>query len=143
VGLPVDPWRLAVWLQDRCGLFADGRYLELSITSGKRRVCRLVVTPRWYRFPFMAPDDLQLGALWTDPAWRRQGLARRTMAEAHRRFAGATQRFWYVTDSGNAASVALARASGYRPAGEGHRTRPVGIGLIGRYEIERATFIYP
>jgi RimJ/RimL family protein N-acetyltransferase len=135
---PFDPLRLAVWLQDRCGLFADGRYSELSLWSGERRVHRLVVTPRWYRFPFMAPGDLQLGALWTDPAWRRQGLARLAMAEAHRLFPGLSQRLWYVTDEANVASLALARSAGNRPVGEGRRTNPVGIAFIGRFELDSA-----
>ena len=107
--MPPYLWGGALLLQDRCGLFADGRYSELSLWSGERRIHRLVVTPRWYRFPFMAPGDLQLGALLTDPAWRRQGLARLAMAVAHRLFAGPSQRLWYVTDEANVASLALAR----------------------------------
>lgn len=136
---PFDPLRLAVWLQDRCGLFADERYTELSVWSGERQVHRMIVTPRWYRFPFMAPGDLQLGALWTAPAWRRRGLARFAMAEAHRLFPGPPQRFWYLTDDANIASVALACAAGYRPVGEGRRTNPVGLALIGRFELDRTT----
>lgn len=134
---PLDPLRLATWLQDRCGLFDDGRYTELSLWRGEQRVHRLVVTPRWYRFPFMNSGDLQIGALWTDPAWRRRGLARRTMAEAHRLFAGPSQRFWYVTDAANAASTALALAAGYQPCGEGRRTRPIGIGPLGQFRLDR------
>ena len=134
---PADPLRTLAWLQDRCRLFADGRYTELSLWRGERRVHRLIVTPRWYRFPFMEPGDLQLGALWTDPPSRRQGLARAAMAEAHRLFAGDAQRFWFVTDRANAASTALAHAAGYRLAGTGQRTSPIGIALLGQFRLDR------
>ncbi len=134
---PFDPLRVAVWLQDRCGLFADRRYTELSIWRGGKRIHRLIVTPRWHRFPFMEPGDLQLGGLWTDPSWRRRGLARWTMNRAHRLFGAPGQRFWYVTDSSNAASTVLAEAAGYRIVGEGRRTRPAGLALLGRFRLDR------
>lgn len=135
--LPVDPLRLAVWLQDRSGLFDDRRYTELSIWRGTVRIHRLIVTPRWHRFPFMMPGDLQLGGLWTDSALRRQGIARTAMSQAHRRFAASGQRFWYLTESANLASAALARAAGYRLVGEGQRTKPFGIAMLGQFRIER------
>ena len=131
-----DPLRLAVWMQHRHGLLADPRFTELSVWSGEVRVHRLIVTPRWYRFPFMESGDLQLGALWTDPAWRREGLARWTMNHAHRLFSAPGQRFWYVTDSLNTASTALAQAAGYRLVGKGRRTKPAGIALLGKFRLE-------
>jgi RimJ/RimL family protein N-acetyltransferase len=134
---PFDPLRWAVSLQHKLGLFDDDRYTELSIWCAAVRVHRLIVTPRWHRFPFMAPGDLQIGGLWTHPAWRGSGLARLAIDRAHRLCAAPGQRFWYVTDSANAASIALAHSAGYRRVGEGRRTKPVGIALLGRFELER------
>src|SRR5581483_4551060 len=34
-----------------------------------------LVQPRSFRYPFMSPDDLQIGGLWTMPAHRSRGLA--------------------------------------------------------------------
>ena len=133
----LDPLRAAVWLQDRCGLFADGRYTELSVWRGAVRIHRLIVTPRWHRFPFMAPGDLQIGGLWTDARWRRKGIARWTIDRAHRLFAAPGQRFWYVTDSDNGASKSFAEAAGYRLVGEGSRTKPAGIALLGQFRLEK------
>lgn len=135
--LAFDPLRWAVTMQHKLGLFEDERYTELGIWSAATLVHRLIVTPRWHRFPFMAAGDLQIGGLWTHPTWRRRGLARVAIERAHRLFAIPGQRFWYVTDSANAASLALARGAGYRLVGEGRRTKPVGIALLGWFEIER------
>jgi RimJ/RimL family protein N-acetyltransferase len=129
--------RAAVWFQDRLGLFADGRFAELSLWRGEELVHRLVVTPRWYRFPFMEAGDLQLGALWTSPRHRRQGLAFAAIGEAHRRFGGPGQRFWYVADADNRASTALARLAGYELVGTGRRSRPAGFPLLGQFRLDR------
>jgi hypothetical protein len=129
-----------VWFAfDRLGLFSSHDFEELSVWRGGRMLHRLIVSPRWFRFPFMAAGDLQIGALWTDSGVRRLGLARAAIAEAHRRHAAPGRAFWYVTDAGNAPSVALAEACGYRLAGEGRRTRPLGLPLFGQYRLEWPT----
>jgi RimJ/RimL family protein N-acetyltransferase len=119
----------------RLGLFAWNGFAELSVWEERRMLHRLVVTPRWFRFPFMASRDLQIGALWTAPHARRRGLARATIAEAHRRHP-ACNRFWYVTDDSNEASVRLASGCGYAPAGTGKRTRPLGLSALGRFRLD-------
>ncbi len=128
------------WLAiHRLGLFASDEFEEITIRRGGRRLHRLVVTPRWVRFPFMAPGDLQIGALWTAPEARRSGLARAAIAEAHGRHARVGRSIWYLADEANAASVALADACGYRLAGAGRRTRPLGFAAFGQFRLETVT----
>ncbi len=90
---------------------------------------------RWYRFPFMAAADLQVGGLWTHPDARRQGLARAAMREALRGHARPGQRIWTLVDAGNIASVSLIRSLGYRLVGTGDRSAPGGIGAIGQFRL--------
>jgi RimJ/RimL family protein N-acetyltransferase len=130
---------LAWFAFDRLGLFGSRDFQELSIWREGRPLHRLIVTPRWFRFPFMAEGDLQIGALWTAPEARRQGLARAAILEAHRRHAAPGRRFWYVVDEDNAASIALAEACGYRLAGAGRRTRPLGVRGLGRFRMDSVT----
>jgi RimJ/RimL family protein N-acetyltransferase len=132
-----DPLHLAVTIQHRLGLFEDDRYREISVWDQTVRVHRLIVTPRWHRFPFMAAADLQIGAVWTHPAWRQRGLARSAIERAHRLFGAPGQRFWYVTDGANGASMALAQSAGYRVVGEGRRTKRIGIALLGQFKLDR------
>lgn len=131
----VENW---VWFAfDRVGVFPSHAFEELSVWRGGRMLHRLVVAPRWFRFPFMAPDDLQIGALWTAPDARRAGVAAAAMAEVHRRHAAPGRRFWCLVDDGNAASIRLAEASGYRLVGTGRRTRPLGISPLGRFLMDK------
>jgi hypothetical protein len=125
------------WAFAKAGVFARRGFTEIAIMDEKCVVHRLIVTPGWYRFPFMSPHDLQLGALWTSPGSRRRHLAGAAIAEAHRRFAHEDARFWYVTDADNRASAALARSCGYRLVAAGARTRRFGSSLLGQYVIER------
>ena len=120
----------------RLGLFASDAFEELSIWRDRRMLHRLVVTPRWLRFPFMAPGDLQIGGLWTAPELRRTGLAQAAIAEANYRHAAPGRRIWYVVDEANAASIGLAEACGYRLVGAGRRTRPLGLPALGQFRLE-------
>jgi len=125
------------WALAASGSLSRRGFCELTIRRQGRLLHRLVVTPRWYRFPFMAARDLQIGSVWTAPAARQQGLARVVIAEAHRRFAGEPVAFWYVTDATNSASAALARACGYELVAVGRRTRRFGSRLFGQFVIDR------
>jgi GNAT superfamily N-acetyltransferase len=124
------------WALAKSGGFATATFAEIRINDGARVLHRLIVTPRWYRFPFMGGDDLQIGAVCTSPDARRRQLASAAIAEAHRRFGGDGTRFWYVTDAGNTASGALARSCGYELVATGRRTRRFGSRLLGKYVID-------
>ncbi len=125
------------WLFTKLRVFARRGFTEISIVDEGRLLHRLIVTPAWYRFPFMSPQDLQLGGLWTSPGSRRRHLASCAIAEAHRRFAHENIRFWYVTKADNHEFAALARSCGYRLVAGGKRTRKFGTSLLGQYVIER------
>ena len=125
------------WALAKAGAFARPGFVELRIQNDGQLLHRLIVTPAWYRFPFMAREDLQIGEVWTSPDARRKQLARAAIAEAHRRFADGSARFWYVTDANNFASGELARSCGYRLVATGRRTRRLGTSLLGQYVIDR------
>jgi RimJ/RimL family protein N-acetyltransferase len=125
------------WVLSKVGGFSRSGFAELRVERDGRVVHRLIVTPRWYRFPFMGPRDLQVGDVWTAPAARRQQLARAALGEVQRRFARDGATIWYVTEADNVASAALARACGYRHVATGRRTRRLGTALLGQYLIDR------
>ena len=126
----------AWWAFDRLGGFPQTAFAELTLWRGLRLVHRLILTPRWARFPFMARSDLQLGDLWTAPDERGGGLATLAMETAHALIAGRGVDVWYVTDAGKAASIRLAEKCGYKLVGSGRRTRPLGLGLFGRFRLD-------
>ena len=125
---------LGWWALDRLGLLADHRFAELSLRCSGRTLHRLVLTPRWHRFPFMADGDLQIGDVWTAPGARGRGLAWAAIAEVLRAGTGAA-RLWYIVDVANKPSVQLIERAGFALVGTGRRTHPLGIALAGRFEL--------
>lgn len=123
------------WLLAKLGLIDGRRFVELTLWIDDHLAQRLIVTPRWWRFPFMGVDDLQIGDVWTAPSWRGQGVARAAIAEAERLAAAWANRLWYVTDGANEASVRLAESSGFTLVGAGIRTAPLGIRAAGRFHL--------
>jgi GNAT superfamily N-acetyltransferase len=123
------------WLFDRLGLFGRPGFREVTIWRGGALTHRLILTPRWPRFPFMDADDLQIGDVWTRPEARGQGLARLGLAMVQA-LTLPDDRLWYLVEAGNAASIRLAEQAGYRLVGVGRRTRPLGLTLLGRFRLE-------
>lgn len=120
------------WAFDQLTIFARPDFAELTLWRGENLLHRLIITPRWFRFPFMDRADLQLGDLWTRPDARGQGLASLGV-ELARRMADPSDRLWYLVEADNAASIRLAARAGYRLTGVGRRSK----GLSGRFRLER------
>src|SRR5260221_7973514 len=65
-----------VWrLFQVCGVFASRDYAVVQIWRGAQLAHRSSVFPRYFRFPFMQPSDLQVGDTWTLESERGRGLA--------------------------------------------------------------------
>lgn len=96
---------------------------------------RAMLMPRFTRFPFMAPDDLQIGATFTTPEARGQGLALRAIHEVVEHFARLGRTFWYLTDETNLASVAVIRKAGFELAGTGGKRARCGLRFLGFYDM--------
>lgn len=134
-GLFANRTNRAWWLMDRAGALARPDLTVYAIHDRSRLLHRLLVTPQWYRFPFMGPRDLQIGMLWTDPEMRGRGLAAQAIAAVLADFAGCCPALWYVVDEGNEPSIRLIERIGFALAGVGERTRPLGIAALGRFVI--------
>lgn len=119
------------------GAFSRDDLTVYAVHSGERLLHRVLVTPRWYRFPFMAKDDVQLGDLWTDPDYRGRGLARLVAGAIHVDFSQSCGAFWYLVPEDNAASIRLVESLGYELVAVGTRTRPMGLSFLGQFKLTR------
>lgn len=71
-----------------------------------------------YLCAWIAADELSIGTIGVDPAWRRRGLARKLVLDAHRwaTFRGGAIAHLEVR-AGNAPALAMYEAMGYRKVG--------------------------
>lgn len=131
-----DPKLASYTLMNASGLFDSPSYgaVLLSNTDGTIDH-RSMIMPRFARFPFMAVNDLQIGATFTRPEARGSGLALRAVLEIVNRYGDSGRHFWYLTDEANAASVAVIRKAGFELAGTGGKRPRYGLRFLGFYDM--------
>jgi len=139
-GLPNSRFRLRFlfrWAVHRLHLFAGSGSGVLLIYDRRRLVHYSGFTPRYWRFPFVADNDFQIGDTWTDPAYRRRGLALFALQTVVTTLAKPGRRLWYVVESVNEPSIRVAEKARFALAAEGTWVKPWGIKLAGAYVIRR------
>ncbi|NDC39483.1 MAG: N-acetyltransferase [Proteobacteria bacterium] len=128
-------WQTAViWLIfQKTGVFASRSYAIVLIRQGAKIVHRSYIFPAFFRFPFMADTDVQVGDTWTAPLWRGHGLARLALQQASNQAANEGRTIWYVSDELNASSTRVARSCGFQLYARGERTARWGLRFFGAY----------
>jgi RimJ/RimL family protein N-acetyltransferase len=125
------------WAFDRARVFRNRDYAVLLGWKGGKLVHRLGVFPRYFRFPFMGRDDLQIGDVWTDPVHRGRGLAAYGLRFAiGRRDSSLPRTFWYLSQEANVASIRVAERVGFVRFGIATRTRRLGLRLLGQFQLQ-------
>jgi RimJ/RimL family protein N-acetyltransferase len=134
-GLPFLPF-FVWWLFHQFRVFANRGYAILLISQAGRVVHRSVLTPKYFRFPFMSAGDLQIGDTWTDQAHRGKGLATFAVQAA---LASADQRtYWYIVERANASSIRVVEKIGFTLVGTGTRKSRFGVRSLGVYVLNSA-----
>jgi RimJ/RimL family protein N-acetyltransferase len=155
---PVGPWVAEIWhptgaqIAPHCGLSSLRRitwigFHHLRIFRNRNHavvlirradgtcVHRTLIFPPYFRFPFMASDDLQFGDIWTHPDERGQGLADTGLSLAIHHAWRPGRQLWYLAEETNQASCRLAIKSGFHLAGCGRRTRRLGLKIFGQFVV--------
>lgn len=94
-----------------------------------------MVSPRYFRFPDMSVEDIQIGAVFTDSSWRGRGLGSFAIREIMKQWRIGSGRIWYITDQDNTASIKLAENAGFKLHGTGIRQSKFGLGILGQYRV--------
>jgi RimJ/RimL family protein N-acetyltransferase len=125
----------AYWLFHYGRVFRNRDYCLVVIRDQQRVAHYSAAYPGFFRFPFMAADDLQIGAVWTEPEYRGRGLAKigvdALLAEIGRR----ERKVWYVVDEENAPSIRVAQNVGFSLVGAGVKQPRFRLSLLGAYVI--------
>lgn len=137
-GISMTPFA-AWWAFHYLRLFSNRDYAMLVIFDGDQVVHRSGVFPGYFRFPFMAKDDLQIGDTWTLPECRGRGLAAFAIQKILSACWKPGRRFWYVVEQGNAASIHVVEKTGFVKIGAGTRTKRLGLRALGAYVIQQSS----
>jgi len=131
---PTLTWRfVAWWLFHYIGVMSSHKYCVLLIRSGGRVVHRSCLVPKYYRWPFMDDDDLQISSTWTHPDHRCRGLAKFAVQYFVREHGASARDLWYIAKPENAASIAVCRSCHFEFAAHLRRTKRWGSLFLGSF----------
>jgi RimJ/RimL family protein N-acetyltransferase len=121
-------WSIFNWLR----IFLNCDYSIIYIfNSSKKIIHRSCVVPTYFRWPFMAENDLQISSTWTAPDWRGQGLATYALMYIVKSMSASNRQFWYVTRDANIPSIKVAQKAGFKVVGNAVRVKRFGSDLLG------------
>jgi ubiquinone/menaquinone biosynthesis C-methylase UbiE len=139
-GAPLYPY-LMWWLLHQMRLFSNRDYAVVFVREDGRTIHRSGVFPMYFRFPFMAREDLQIGHTWTQPTCRGRGLATIALKWILAHFSKPGRLFWYVAPEWNYPSLSVAKEAAFTLVGTGERCSSSGLRILGNYAMDR--FISP
>lgn len=125
------------WALYRAHLFGGSECGALLVYEGERMAHYSGYTPRYWRFPFLADDDLQIGDTWTDPAYRGRGLALFALLTLEAILERPNRRLWYVVGELNQPSIRVAEKAHFTLAAEGARVKRWRLKLAEAYVMGR------
>lgn len=123
------------WIFHYLKIFVNQEYSLFLVYMENQLVHRSLISPKYFKFPFMLADDLQIGDVWTEPKSRNQGLAKFAITEILKMKFKHKRKFWYIVENGNIASINLVESLGFNRVGEGDRRLRFGNHFLGYYSL--------
>jgi RimJ/RimL family protein N-acetyltransferase len=133
-GLSVFPFTIW-WFMHYLHIFKNNDYELFLVYDGKTLVHRSGIFPGYFRFPFMAKNDLQIGDIWTHPIHRGRGISSFAIQQIFISRSKPGRKFWYVVENNNLPSIKVIEKIGFRKVGEGIRKKRFGLRFLGSYEM--------
>lgn len=103
---------IAHWFLHYLGIFKNKNYRAMLVYDKGKLISKMIVTPAYYKFPFMEPNDLQFTYSVTDTAYRGKGINTKVKFLVMRSFQEEKVSFWGVVDPGNKSSIIVLKKLG-------------------------------
>jgi RimJ/RimL family protein N-acetyltransferase len=134
-GTTFEPKFVVWWLLHHLRIFDSRDYCIYVVYDGDRLVHRTFCHPRWWRFPFMARDDLQFSDSWTADEYRGRGLGAVAQIAMVQALCRPGRVFWGIILESNDPPQRVIRKSGFTLYGYGERRSPFGLAPLVRFSI--------
>lgn len=132
-GFPVRKGMLN-WLSHTAHVFQGRDFMMFCLYSGSELASWLIFVPRFFRFPFMQPEDIFVTDNYTAPEHRNRGLSTHMFARGMESLQKPERRFWGITEDSNLPMDRVLKKCGFQVVGTVERRACAGIELLGRYE---------
>lgn len=104
-----------------------GRYRIFYALHEGKIVHYSVVLPKFFKFPFMNPGDLEIGPCWTHGEYRGKGIYPFVLASILRTLRKQGRSFFIFSDENNTASQKGILKAGFTRCGTGAKKGKLGI----------------
>ncbi len=125
------------WAMHNFRIFTNKDYGLYLIYDDHNLIHRSLITPRYFRFPFMTREDLQIGDTWTMPEYRGKCLASFAIQKIVELYKKPGRMFWYVVEEDNIPSIRAVEKAGFVKYGLGTRRKRIGMAFFGFFEIQQ------
>jgi RimJ/RimL family protein N-acetyltransferase len=128
------------WLFHQLRVFTNRNYGVFLIYDNEKLIHRSFIFPRYFRFPFMAKNDLQIGDTYTNPEYRGKNLATFAIHEILRTYTNKKddiRKIWYLVAKENTASIRVIEKAGFKLLGTGQKKKRLGVSFWGYYDIDQ------
>lgn len=121
------------WFMHQLRFFPNRDYSVLLIHRGNDLIHRSCIFPRYFRYPFMKDNDLQIGDTFTDHEYRGKGIATLAILNIVESLKMNNRKIWYITEENNKSSIRVIEKAGFKKIGSGIRTSKFGLRLLGSF----------
>ncbi len=92
------------------------RFHAICIYHDRKLISQAWIFPKYFIFPHMNENDVQIGQIWTDSAYRGQGFAKFLVAKALNIIQASEKPVatWYIVDTSNHISIHLAKSFDFK-----------------------------
>jgi len=130
-GINICPF-IIWWVFHFLGVFHSNIYSVVLIRRLDGRIVhRTCLFPKFFRFPFMDMNDVQVGDILTASGERGKSVASLALRYISEELS--PKRIWYITDKCNIASVNLAKKNGFKLEFKAIKVPRFGLRFLGYY----------
>ena len=131
---------LGYWLAHKIGYFPNKDYSAVIIKDNDNFVLKMLVVPKYFKWPFMGPNDLQVMYITTNSKYRRLGVADIALSVAVNRLAANRRKFWAIIDENNIPSLNCFKKAGFVYAGKIVERSLLDVPLLKRLYLSEQDF---
>ena len=129
---PIIPF-LIWYIFHYLGIFENKKFSIAYIKNKNKILHRTLIFPKFYRFPFMKKQDLQLGDILTEKSFRGKGVASKVISFILEKYK--TKNFWFLCNENNISSILIAHNNNFKLKGYGYKVIPFGLNIFSYYKL--------
>ncbi len=116
-----------IWIYIFWFIFTKGQYKIIYVKKDDKLIHYSHTLPKFFKFPFMGSEDLEVGPSWTDEKYRGKGIFPAVIGYTVQLFKKEKCTFYILVHKDNSSSQKAVLKSGFNKWRDGYKTEKLGI----------------